>query len=316
MARRRRCAGFAIETIAPEEVFTLPPGRAAARSTRSTVASACARSARRCRSTRSRRRAPRTSRARCSAGSRRTPSTTGGCGRSSRRCSPNAVCARDDVPSTRRRRPDGLGAVPRCLTLRVCFGSSCRFVLALAFAGNATAGAILDRAATALQSNPVYVDPVGREDDHARAGRARAHRDRDEGPRPDLHRGARRTRRSTRRAATRSASPTSCTASSATPASTPSSPAAISARCRATSVEGKAGKLATQAFDAHQNDGIAATLVDFVDRVGDERSGKGGGGSSFAQHRALPDPADRRHPLLRLPQAEACDVPTRIDSAR
>ena len=33
------------------------------------------------------------------------------------------------------------------------------FVLALAFAGNATAGAIIDRTATALQSNPVYVDP-------------------------------------------------------------------------------------------------------------------------------------------------------------
>ena len=31
---------------------------------------------------------------------------------------------------------------------------------------------------------------------------------------------------------------------------------------------GKAGKLAASAFDAHHDDGIAPTLVDFVDRVG------------------------------------------------
>jgi hypothetical protein len=45
---------------------------------------------------------------------------------------------------------------------------------------------------------------------------------------------------------------------------------------------GEAGDLATKAFDAHHSDGIGPTLVDFVDRVGDTRSngsnGSGGGG--------------------------------------
>src|SRR5207244_3775301 len=39
---------------------------------------------------------------------------------------------------------------------------------------------------------------------------------------------------------------------------------------------GEAGKLATKAFDAHQLDGLGATLVDFVDRVGAARSNGGG----------------------------------------
>jgi hypothetical protein len=43
---------------------------------------------------------------------------------------------------------------------------------------------------------------------------------------------------------------------------------------------GEAGKLATEAIDAHRSDGVAATLVDFVDRVADARSGGSGGGSS------------------------------------
>jgi hypothetical protein len=42
---------------------------------------------------------------------------------------------------------------------------------------------------------------------------------------------------------------------------------------------GEAGKLATEAFKAHQSEGAAAVLMDFVDRVGAARNG-GGDGSS------------------------------------
>jgi hypothetical protein len=47
--------------------------------------------------------------------------------------------------------------------------------------------------------------------------------------------------------------------------------------------KGRAAELATEAFDAHHDEGLAATLVDFVHRVGESRSGGGagdGGGSS------------------------------------
>jgi LPXTG-motif cell wall-anchored protein len=43
--------------------------------------------------------------------------------------------------------------------------------------------------------------------------------------------------------------------------------------------QGEAGRLATEAFNAHRSDGVAAVLTDFVDRVGSARAG-GGGGSS------------------------------------
>jgi hypothetical protein len=56
---------------------------------------------------------------------------------------------------------------------------------------------------------------------------------------------------------------------------------------RAASTElqaGQAGRLATDAFDAHHNDGLATTLVDFVQRVGKAQasggSGSGGGTST------------------------------------
>jgi hypothetical protein len=49
---------------------------------------------------------------------------------------------------------------------------------------------------------------------------------------------------------------------------------------------GEAAKLATEAFSAHQNEGAAAVLMDFADRVGAARNGGGssgdGGGSSGA----------------------------------
>ena len=43
---------------------------------------------------------------------------------------------------------------------------------------------------------------------------------------------------------------------------------------------GEAGQLATVAFKAHHADGLAATLVDFVQRVGEARASGSGGGSS------------------------------------
>jgi LPXTG-motif cell wall-anchored protein len=43
---------------------------------------------------------------------------------------------------------------------------------------------------------------------------------------------------------------------------------------------GKAGKLATEAIGAHRSDGVAATLVDFVDRVADARNGGSSGSGS------------------------------------
>src|SRR4051812_14287420 len=41
---------------------------------------------------------------------------------------------------------------------------------------------------------------------------------------------------------------------------------------------GKAGDLATDAFNEHRSEGVEAVLVDFVDRVGEQRSGGGDGG--------------------------------------
>jgi hypothetical protein len=56
---------------------------------------------------------------------------------------------------------------------------------------------------------------------------------------------------------------------------------------RAASTElqaGQAGRLATDAFDAHHNDGLATTLVDFVQRVGKAQAsgGSGSGGGTSA----------------------------------
>jgi uncharacterized membrane protein YgcG len=43
--------------------------------------------------------------------------------------------------------------------------------------------------------------------------------------------------------------------------------------------KGRAGELATEALDAHRNDGVTAVLTDFVDRVGAARNNSGGGSS-------------------------------------
>jgi hypothetical protein len=45
---------------------------------------------------------------------------------------------------------------------------------------------------------------------------------------------------------------------------------------------GKAGKLAKAAFDAHHDAGVTPTLLDFIDRVGAERSGNGSSGGSHS----------------------------------
>src|SRR4051794_17822959 len=47
--------------------------------------------------------------------------------------------------------------------------------------------------------------------------------------------------------------------------------------------QGEAGKLASDALDAHHGDGAAAVLTDFVDRVGEARTGGGGGSSGGGQ---------------------------------
>jgi hypothetical protein len=44
---------------------------------------------------------------------------------------------------------------------------------------------------------------------------------------------------------------------------------------------GEAPRLATKSFDAQHQNGLASTLVDFVDRVGEARNGGGGGGGRF-----------------------------------
>jgi hypothetical protein len=49
--------------------------------------------------------------------------------------------------------------------------------------------------------------------------------------------------------------------------------------------KGKAGALATEALDAHRDDGVTAVLTDFIDRVGEARNGggsSGGGGTRFS----------------------------------
>ena len=47
--------------------------------------------------------------------------------------------------------------------------------------------------------------------------------------------------------------------------------------------QGVAGRLATEALDAHRDEGVTATLLDFVARVAAERSGGGNGGGSGGQ---------------------------------
>src|SRR6476659_3486916 len=204
--------------------------------------------------------------ARCSAVSRRTRSTTGGCERSRRRCSrmlsAHATTCRRRATSTSR--PGRRSSVPdtgRLLRLVL------PFVLALAFAGNATAGAIIDRTATALQSNPVYVDPSAEKTiTPAQAERVRTEIEtKGHGPiyiavLPN--------------AALNEAGgdAVGVVDELARQLGNPGVYAVVAGgHFRALSTDlgrGKAGKVAAQAFKARHDDGIGPTLVDFVDRVG------------------------------------------------
>ena len=44
--------------------------------------------------------------------------------------------------------------------------------------------------------------------------------------------------------------------------------------------KGIAGRLATEALDAHRGQGVTPTLLDFIDRVATERSGGTNGGGA------------------------------------
>jgi hypothetical protein len=151
----------------------------------------------------------------------------------------------------------------------------------LAFVGQASAGAIVDRAATALQSNPVYVDPAAEKSiSAAQADRLRAEIE------------------------TRGHGPIYVAVLPNAAVDEEGGDAlgvldelyrqlhnrgvyAVVAgghfRAESTDSSLHAGDLADKAFAAHHDDGIAPTLVDFVDRVGDARTGDSGGGGGFGR---------------------------------
>jgi len=154
-------------------------------------------------------------------------------------------------------------------------------LLAFALAPAAIAGTILDRATGALANDPVYLDPAATTVTKAQAAQLRREIE-SEGDGPvylailpraalgeaggsavgmvdELHQGL--GRRGVYAVV-----------------------AGNQFRAESTDLgSGRAGKLAAEAFDAHHTEGVAATLKDFVDRVGAERSGAndGGGGRHF-----------------------------------
>jgi hypothetical protein len=171
----------------------------------------------------------------------------------------NAECVRSDL--------HGYGGVVRFALLAV--------LLALALAPSAAAGPIVDRAAAALAANPVYVDP--------QAERA-------------LSPGE--SARLRNEIATRGHGPIYIAVLPAAAVNEAGGDAvgvvdllrkqlgsrgvyAVVAgnHFRAESTDlgpGKAGKLATAAFKAKHNQGVGPTLLNFVDRVGDARTGGSG----------------------------------------
>src|SRR3989442_4701983 len=148
---------------------------------------------------------------------------------------------------------------------------------ALAATPAARAGVVLDRAASALENDPVYVDPAAEE--HLTANeKARVEREiatSRSGPvyivvLPE-------------RAATEAGGdPTEAVRLIASEVHRRGTYAGvIGNHFRALSDvlrRGEAGTLATQALDTHGKDGVTATLVDFVDRVAAARNGGGGAG--------------------------------------
>jgi hypothetical protein len=149
-------------------------------------------------------------------------------------------------------------------------------VLMLALAPAASAGTIVDRAAAALRNNPVYVDPKAEKTiSPAEADRLR------------------------REIETKGHGPIYVAILPAAALNEAGGDALGDAdelhrrlgargvyavvvgghfRAESTDLPGKTARLATQAFKAHHDEGIGPTLVDFVDRVGDARSGKDSGG--------------------------------------
>ena len=155
-------------------------------------------------------------------------------------------------------------------------------VVALALAPAATAGPIVDRAANALASDPVYLDPAATTVTSAQAaGLRREIESNAHGPvyvailpKAALAEGGGSAvgivdevhRQLDRRGVYAVV-------------------AGNQFRAESTDLDdGRAGKLATEAFAAHHTEGVGPTLVDFVDRVGAERTGAnngGGGGHRF-----------------------------------
>jgi hypothetical protein len=164
------------------------------------------------------------------------------------------------------------------VTVRIVLVALCALVLAPA----ATAGTIVDRAAAALRQSPVYVDPSAEKTiSAAEAARVREEIEtKGHGPiyvavLPE--------------AAVDEAggSATGVVGELHRKVGADGVYAVVAGghfRAGSTDLKsGRASKLAAEAFDAHRADGIGATLVDFVDRVGKERNGEGDGGSGLGK---------------------------------
>ena len=147
-------------------------------------------------------------------------------------------------------------------------------VVALALVPAAHRRAIVDRAAQSLANDPVYVDPAAQPTLSADGQAELRVRDRRARRRADLRRRAARGRQGRgRRERDRRAR------QGRGRGRRPGVYAIVAGgqfRAGATGdsglARGQAAKLATAAFEAHHDDGLAATLVDFVDRVGEARS--------------------------------------------
>ena len=165
-------------------------------------------------------------------------------------------------------------------------------LVALALAPAAHAQAIIERAAMALRSDPVYVDP--RAEEHVDADRVRREIERrDPGPMyvADLPDAA------VREAGGEADGVVVALHNALGRQGTYAVIVGNHFRAGSEGVleRGVAGELATEAFDAHRADGPTAVLVDFVDRVDEARAngghapdgGPGGGGAALIALLAL-----------------------------
>src|SRR4051794_8653607 len=217
-----------------------------------------------------------------SAASQSLPSTSAGCGRGRSNCSQapsaHATWCRHRATSTSRR---GFRSSPvdhRCqaAVMRLAL----IVLLALALAPVANAGESIDRAASSLANDPVYIDPASTYHVDAAALRSEIESNGD-GP---IY------------IAVLSAAALAEGGGDATGVIDQLHTAlgrrgvyaaVVGNHFRAESTDlsgGQAGKLATAAFNAHRSDGVQAVLLDFVDRVGAARGGdsSGGGGGGFS----------------------------------